>query len=345
MFINDKNKNMKYLTLFFAVLLIALQGCQNNPKQSANEQETGAVAKNVDPQKTNEQKAVTGTVATATKNTEQQQNSLISQIEPTTQDEYNFITKGYKIQVESGLDMKKGYSLKDITEYSTNSNGSVRKVEFKALLRDGQTKPCAILCKYKRLDTGFNEYLCIPSYNAPIEIWEETFNSFKSLLSVKPVFPAVSSGTGNAELTVMDALSRLSSFYATRNQVEETTQDEYNFITKGYKIQVESGLDMKKGYSLKDITDYSTNSNGSIRTVEFKALFKDGQNKPCAILCKYKRLDTGANEYLCIPTYGTPIEIWEETFKSYESINSWSGNAELTIMNALSRLSSFYATK
>lgn len=27
----------------------------------------------------------------------------------------------------------------------------------------------------------------------------------------------------------------------------QTTQEEYNYITKGYKIQLESGLDMKKG--------------------------------------------------------------------------------------------------
>jgi len=125
----------------------------------------------------------------------------------------------------------------------------------------------------------------------------------------------------------------------------QTTQDEYNFITKGYKIQVESGLDMKKGYSLKDITEYSTNSDGTIRKVEFKALIRDGEKKPCAILCKYKRVDTERTEYLCIPTYDAPIEIWEQTFKSFESLSSWSGNAELTVMNALSRLSSFYATK
>jgi len=27
-----------------------------------------------------------------------------------------------------------------------------------------------------------------------------------------------------------------------------TTLEEYNYITKGYKVQIESGLDMKKGY-------------------------------------------------------------------------------------------------
>jgi len=34
---------------------------------------------------------------------------------------------------------------------------------------------------------------------------------------------------------------------------QSTTQEEYNYITKGYKIQVESGLDMKKGYILTEL--------------------------------------------------------------------------------------------
>lgn len=42
--------------------------------------------------------------------------SLIHAI-PTTMEEYNYMTKGYKIQIESGLDMKKGYFFKDIGEH------------------------------------------------------------------------------------------------------------------------------------------------------------------------------------------------------------------------------------
>lgn len=30
----------------------------------------------------------------------------------------------------------------------------------------------------------------------------------------------------------------------------QTTQEEYNYITKGYKIQLDSGLDMKKDRTL-----------------------------------------------------------------------------------------------
>ena len=33
----------------------------------------------------------------------------------------------------------------------------------------------------------------------------------------------------------------------------QTTLEEYNYISKGYKIQLESGLDMKRGYLLEDI--------------------------------------------------------------------------------------------
>jgi len=42
--------------------------------------------------------------------------SLIHAI-PTTVEEYNYMTKGYKIQIESGLDMKKGYFFNDIGEH------------------------------------------------------------------------------------------------------------------------------------------------------------------------------------------------------------------------------------
>ncbi len=33
----------------------------------------------------------------------------------------------------------------------------------------------------------------------------------------------------------------------------QTTETEYNYVTKGYKIQLESGLDMKKGYRFEDL--------------------------------------------------------------------------------------------
>lgn len=35
----------------------------------------------------------------------------------------------------------------------------------------------------------------------------------------------------------------------------KTTEEEYNYMTKGYKMQLEGGLDMKKGYITDDPTE------------------------------------------------------------------------------------------
>jgi len=96
----------------------------------------------------------------------------------TTQEEYNYITKGYKVQVESGLDMKKGYTLVDLGNWGLNAGSEVRNCTFKALVRDGQKKPCAIMMIYKRTDisNGATYYVCIPSPDASSEIWQQTLD-------------------------------------------------------------------------------------------------------------------------------------------------------------------------
>ncbi|MBK7683852.1 MAG: hypothetical protein IPJ26_15910 [Bacteroidetes bacterium] len=48
-------------------------------------------------------------------------------------------------------------------------------------------------------------------------------------------------------------------------------------MTKGYQVQIESGIDMKKGYEFENIDKYSTNE----RAAELKVLYrvKDGKRK------------------------------------------------------------------
>lgn len=87
----------------------------------------------------------------------------------TTIEEYNYLTKGYKIQIESGLDMKKGYTFKDLFVVST-SYDVIRKATFKALYRAGQTAPCAIVMIYQK-DGGIAEYVCIPHFLSEEFIW------------------------------------------------------------------------------------------------------------------------------------------------------------------------------
>ncbi len=102
--------------------------------------------------------------------------SVTNLFSQTTQEEYNYITKGYKVQIESGLDMKKGYSFVDLGNWNTKSGTENREIEFKGLMRIGQAKPCAIMMIYRRTDipTGVVEYVCIPSKDAPENIWKQT---------------------------------------------------------------------------------------------------------------------------------------------------------------------------
>lgn len=78
----------------------------------------------------------------------------------------------------------------------------------------------------------------------------------------------------------------------------QTTLEEYNYVTKGYKVQIESGLDMKKGYELEDIDKQSTKE----RTAELKVLHrvKDGKKEIAAYMVVYTR-SGNSTEYICIP--------------------------------------------
>jgi hypothetical protein len=100
----------------------------------------------------------------------------------------------------------------------------------------------------------------------------------------------------------------------------QTTLEEYNYITKGYKIQMESGLDMKKGYLLQDLKTVVCKSGGWTRTFNFKNLIRIRENKVCAIMVEYIKYGQKRNNqwektytYFCIPTMDSSQEIWDLT--------------------------------
>lgn len=105
----------------------------------------------------------------------------ITVVAQTTEEEYNYVTKGYKVQMESGLDMKKGYSLKDLGNWSLNfGSDGTREAVFKGLYRDNSTKSCAIMLIYKRPSTGYTEYYCIPTIDAPQNLWDKTLEQINT---------------------------------------------------------------------------------------------------------------------------------------------------------------------
>jgi hypothetical protein len=123
----------------------------------------------------------------------------------------------------------------------------------------------------------------------------------------------------------------------------QTTLEEYNYVTKGYKVQVESGLDMKKGYRFDDVhTIHIQYSDGVVRETEFKALFREGQKMPTAILCIYSHSDKQDKDYLCIPQFNSSKEVWDSTYARLSAIQ---GDNIMPLMYGLSKLTSYYSMK
>lgn len=100
----------------------------------------------------------------------------------------------------------------------------------------------------------------------------------------------------------------------------QTTIEEYNYIIKGYKVQTESGLDMKKGYEFVDIDTVST----KIARATLKILYRIKDNKKviAAYMIIYMR-NGRDTEYICVPNPKSDAEI----LKKY-SLSLWDGSSE-----------------
>jgi hypothetical protein len=82
-----------------------------------------------------------------------------------------------------------------------------------------------------------------------------------------------------------------------------TTQEEYNYLTKGYKIQITSGLDMKSGYEFETFLIQKADSY----EFEFKHLIKTKENSKVAIFVIAKSKVSGSTYYYCIPKNNTDL--------------------------------------
>lgn len=123
----------------------------------------------------------------------------------------------------------------------------------------------------------------------------------------------------------------------------QTTLEEYNYVTKGYKVQLESGLDMKKGYRFEDVPSFSLKySNGQLRDMDFKALYRDSVRLPVALLCIYNHPDSGPKEYICIPQFNSSKEIWDSTLTKISAISPENTTG---LLWGLAKLASYYSMK
>ncbi len=99
-----------------------------------------------------------------------------------------------------------------------------------------------------------------------------------------------------------------------------TTLEEYNYLTKGYSIQVESGLDMKKGYTIEK---QGTHDIGDYYFTVMKLMREDG-NQLAGILIISEGKLSGQKFYSTIPInnpelmklYGLQIAKWNKNLIS-----------------------------
>ncbi len=90
----------------------------------------------------------------------------------------------------------------------------------------------------------------------------------------------------------------------------KTTQEEYNYVTKGLKAQYANGMDMKKGYSLSLYEKIPYNNN---ITVSYYLLKREETKNTAAIVMVFgKDIDSQNATLYCIPAYATDSNIWEQ---------------------------------
>ena len=83
----------------------------------------------------------------------------------------------------------------------------------------------------------------------------------------------------------------------------QTSEEEYLYLTYGYKEQLLKGLDDKAGYHWIPVTEYRFQhekkgisilgkTEGGIGQFIFEGLFRDGEDAPCAIIAIYKETES-----------------------------------------------------
>lgn len=93
--------------------------------------------------------------------------------------------------------------------------------------------------------------------------------------------------------------------------IAPTTAEEFNYGVVGYKLSLQAKLGVKAGYSLKEVKGCEEED----RKMDFKLMYRDGENVPCAIIVIYTKFRTPPM-YYCIPTRDASPELWSKFNRS-----------------------------
>lgn len=77
----------------------------------------------------------------------------------------------------------------------------------------------------------------------------------------------------------------------------QTTQEEYNYLTTGYAQDIETGHDIKSGYSLENVYNF----NGGENTYKYSLFKETSSDKIKAILIDVMKNHNNKSTYFCLP--------------------------------------------
>ncbi len=164
----------------------------------------------------------------------------------TTEEEYNYMAKGYKNHLTEGSDIKKGYSSKEDVNTITYKDYSFKMIPF---YRSDKSF-VGFIVKAHSASSGNDYWYGIPFKNPQL------FNDFVTQVS------GLDELMTNAFINAWADITR-------ENITPETTEIEYNYMTVGYKNHLTDGSDLKKGYKINENTERTIKVAGSLANYTF----------------------------------------------------------------------------
>lgn len=129
-----------------------------------------------------------------------------------------------------------------------------------------------------------------------------------------------------------------------QSTAQNTTQEEFNFMQVGYKTMLESGLDMKKGYSLRDTMNFSVASDNY--QISYLNLVRDKDRTLAGTIAVIKSRLWNKVYFLGILAANTngSVDV-EKTLMATIKEYGWDANIKTAFMQSLAEYMSISMTK
>ncbi|OUJ69949.1 hypothetical protein BXP70_25750 [Hymenobacter crusticola] len=100
-------------------------------------------------------------------------------------------------------------------------------------------------------------------------------------------------------------------------KIAPTSQEEYNYATKGLKTQRAQGLDLKAGYTLQNDTELPIGTT----TVKIEDLVRKQDNSLACVIAQVSSSKMAEPTYLAIPNASTGGDIFKQYAKSVNDLD------------------------